>query len=105
MALDQVRRARALGVQFGWVLADAGYGKAPEFLFALHEMGECFPVDVHKDFVAYKDDPRPHVPRKVASRGRSPTRAKSTSGAYEVRELVSKLPESSWQTKTLRPST
>lgn len=105
MALDQVRRARALGVKFGWVLADAGYGKGPDFLLNLHEMGERFLVDVHKDFVVYKSDPRPHVPRRTSSRGRTPTRAKVTAVAYEVREVVAMLPASAWKTKTLRPST
>jgi SRSO17 transposase len=51
IALDQMHRARKLGVEFGWVLADAGYGKGPDFLLELDAMDERFLVVVHKDFV------------------------------------------------------
>jgi SRSO17 transposase len=105
LALEQVRRVRNLGVQFGWVLADAGYGKGPDFLFALEDMKERFLVDVHKDFIVYKADPRPHVPRKSLSKGRRPSLAKTSAASIEVQELVGKMPESSWKEITLRPST
>ena len=105
LALEQVRRARNLGVQFGWVLADAGYGKGPDFLFALEDMGERFLVDVHKDFRVYRADPRPHVPRKTTSKGRCPSLAQASTVPLEVRELVEKAPESDWKTISLRQST
>lgn len=105
IALDQVRRARALGIRFGWVLADAGYGKGPEFLLSLNDLGEKFLVDVHKDFVVYKADPRPHVPRRTSPKGRAPSRAEASATPYQVRELVAQMPKEGWQTKTLRPST
>jgi SRSO17 transposase len=94
-----------LGVKFGWVLADAGYGKGPGFLFALNDMKERFLVDVHKDFIVYKSDPRPHVPRKTATKGRHPSLAKTSATSMQVQELVGKMPLSSWQEIELRPST
>lgn len=105
MALEQVHRARKLGVQFGWVLADAGYGKGPDFLLKLDAMNERFLVDVHKDFVMYKGDPRPHVPRRTSPRGRAPTRAQSKAVPVEVRDLVARQSESAWKTRTLRQGT
>lgn len=105
LALEQVRRARNLGVRFGWVLADAGYGKGPDFLFALEDMKERFLVDVHKNFIVYKADPRPHVPRRTRAQGRRPSLAKTSAAPIEVQEWVGKMPESSWKKITLRPST
>lgn len=105
LALEQVRRARNLGVQFGWVLADAGYGKGPDFLFGLDDMNERFLVDVHKDFIVYKADPRPHVPRKTALKGRRPTLAKTSALSMQVQEWVWKMPASSWKEIALRDST
>jgi SRSO17 transposase len=105
IALDQVHRARKLGVQFGWVLADAGYGKGPDFLLKLDALNERFLVDVHKDFVVYKGDPRPHVPRRTSTRGRAPTRAQSKAAPVEVRDLVARHSESAWKTRTLRQGT
>lgn len=105
MALDQVRRARALGIRFGWVLADAGYGKGPGFLFDLDDMKERFVVDVHKDFMVYTCEPDVEVPQKQGRRGRTPTRAKADIAAVEVRELLAAIPEEGWVTHNLRRST
>jgi SRSO17 transposase len=50
MALEQVRRARANGVQFDWLTYDEGYGKAPWFLLALDDLGQRYVGEVPKTF-------------------------------------------------------
>ena len=60
LALEIVRHARENGLRFGWVGADAAYGKGPGFCSALDEMGETFVVDVHSDFHVYLNDPQPY---------------------------------------------
>jgi SRSO17 transposase len=59
LALEIVAHARQNGLRFGWVGADAGYGKGPGFCTQLDQMGECFVVDLHSDFSVYLDDPQP----------------------------------------------
>ena len=59
LALEIVRHARESDLRYGWVGADAGYGKGPGFCAALDEMGETFFVDVHSDFQGYLEDPQP----------------------------------------------
>ena len=49
LALEMVRHQRALGVRFAWVGVDGGYGKEPEFLRAVEDLGETFVADVHKN--------------------------------------------------------
>ncbi len=61
LAREIVAHARENGLRFGWVGADAGYGKGPGFCIALDDMGETFMVDVHSDFGVYLEDPQPYI--------------------------------------------
>jgi SRSO17 transposase len=57
LALKIVEQARISRLNYGWVGADAGYGKGPGFCIALARMSEIFVVDVHSDFFVYLEDP------------------------------------------------
>ena len=73
-ALDIVRRARARGIRFAFVGADAGYGKEPGFLRALEDAKEVFVVDVHRTQRVWTEEPGLHAPcptRAVGARRRS----------------------------------
>ena len=105
LALEIVRHARKKGLRYGWVGADAGYGKGPGFCFALDEMGETFCVDVHSDFQVYLKDPKPYLPEKADKAGRPFTRYQSDQEGIEVRTLVDSLPARRWKTVTLRKTT
>ena len=91
LGLEIVRHARQNGLRFGWVGADAGYGKGPGFCMALDQMGERFVVDVHSDFRVYLDDPAPYIPEKRNKRGRPFTRYRTDAKSYEVKKLVELL--------------
>lgn len=102
LALDIVRHARERGLRYGWVGADAGYGKGPGFCFALDEIGETFLIDVHSDFPVYRKDPAPYVPEKVSNLGRPFTKYQTDQEGVEVKALVNSLPARRWKTVTLR---
>ena len=105
LALEIVRHARENGLRFGWVGADAGYGKGPGFCSALDEMGETFVVDVHSDFRVYLQDPQPYLPEKTNNRGRPIIKYQTDQESIEVRDLVNSLPAKRWKTVTLRKTT
>jgi SRSO17 transposase len=105
LALEIVRHARETGLRYGWVGADAGYGKGPGFCFALNEIDEIFVVDVHSDFPVYLKDPKPYLPEKTSSSGRPFTKYQSDQKSIEVLDLVNSLPARSWKTMTLRKTT
>jgi len=105
LALEIVRHARKGGLRFGWVGADAGYGKGPGFCSALDEMGQTFMVDVHSDFHVYLKDPEPYLPQKANDRGRPITKYQTDQKSIEVRQLVNSLPAQRWKTLTLRRTT
>jgi len=105
LALEIVRDAREKVLRYGWVGADAGYGKGPGFCFALEDMGETFVVDVHSDFQVYLKDPKPYLPEKAGNSGRPFTKYQSAQKGVEVLDLVNSLPTHSWKTMTLRKTT
>ena len=105
LGLEIVRYAQENGLRFGWVGADAGYGKCPGFCSALDEMGETFVVDVHSDFHVYLKDPQPYLPEKSNKRGRPFTKYQTDQKSIEVRDIVNSLPAQRWKTLTLRKTT
>jgi SRSO17 transposase len=105
LALDIVLHARKNALRYGWVGADAGYGKGPGFCSALDTMGETFLVDVHSDFHVYLEDPEPYLPQKTTNRGRPFTNYQTDKESIEVRELVKSLPAQRWKKLTLRKTT
>ena len=105
LALEIVEHTRRNGLRYGWVGADAGYGKGPGFCFALDEMGETFIVDVHSDFHVYLNDPEPYLPQKVNNSGRPFTKYQTDQESIEVKDLLNSLPARRWKTVTLRKTT
>ena len=106
LALEMVRHQRELGVAFGWVGADGGYGKEPAFLRGLEAMGEVFVADVHKDQRIYADDPQPQVPAgDERKRGRPRSRLQAQTSPHRADEWVDTLAPSDWQRVVLRDST
>lgn len=93
LALDMVAHLRGISLSFGWVGADAGYGKGPKFCIALETMGERFVIDVHSDFRVFLEDPKPYIPEKPKGRGRKPSTFKTdienlkVSGVIEAAQL------------------
>lgn len=88
-AIEMVKAARDKGLKFNWVGADAGYGKDPQFLGDLYDLGLTFVVDVHKNQTIYFSNPldEPNVK------------------AQSVEKWVNQQPETAWRTITAREST
>jgi SRSO17 transposase len=78
LALESIRNAVALGLDFGWVGFDAFYGSAPWLLREIDGMGLVFVGDVRTNQAVYGEDPRPFVPQGRSGRaGRPRTAAES----------------------------
>ena len=105
LALEIVCNARENRLRFGWVGADAGYGKGPGFCYALDKMGETFMVDVHSDFHVYLKDPQPYIPKKTGTKGRPAIKYQTDQQSVEVQKIVNSLSKKHWRTLTLRNTT
>lgn len=70
IALEEVDRVRSAGVEFGCVLADAGYGAGAQFRSALTERGLLWAVGILKTQSVYPFDVEllPPPPRKAKGR-------------------------------------
>lgn len=64
LAIEIIEHARKEGLKFGWIGADAGYGKSPEVFYRLEAMKETFFIDIPSDFSVYLSDPQPHPPKE-----------------------------------------
>lgn len=104
LALEMVDHARELGLRYGWVGADAGYGKGLDFFFELERRQETFVVDIHADQLIFEESPSPYLPDKQA-KGRKPTRYKTNKSSMRVDKWAKAQPASSWRKKTLRDGT
>jgi len=105
LGLEIVRHGRENKLRFGWVGADAGYGKGPGFCLALDGMGETFVVDLHSDFHVYLRDPKPYLPEKTAKNGRPFQKYQTDEKSIEVRDIVKSVSVQRWKTMTLRDTT
>ncbi len=86
LAAEIIGQAREQGLQFGWVAADAGYGKSPAAFYRLTEMKETFFIDVPSDFSVYLKAFEPEAPR-VGKLGRPRQHYRTGEPKQEVRKL------------------
>jgi len=107
LALDMVKEALARNLAFGWVSADGGYGKEPDFPRSLEDLGCRFVVDVHKDQSIYLGNPSPCLLEKKngETRGRKPSRLRACSEKVNVGSYFENLSAAGWGAYTLRDST
>lgn len=89
LALEIVQNARSNGLRFGWVGADAGYGKGQDFPNKLDAMNETFIIDLHSDFHVYIENPKPYIPCKKSKRGPNFKRYQTDAKSIEVQKIFS----------------
>ena len=104
VALALIDQARAWGVPFAWVVADAGYGDNPTFLQGLEDRQLAYIVGVSSSFgvrlpdevqaAALVPPPRP--------RGRGQPKKPRPASLYQAKAVLEALPADHWQTITWR---
>ena len=70
IALEQLDRARALGFDFAWHVADSWYGEKPKFIDGLDDRGRRFVLEVPHNLPGWSFDPGgqpPYPPRPASS--------------------------------------
>ncbi len=105
LALEIVRRQRALGIRFDYVLADGLYGHSTKFCQMLDDDSELFLTHVHSDLHVYTEDPRPYIPSRKSAKGRPPTKLKAQSAPIRVDKLMKTVPADKQERVTVRKST
>lgn len=98
LALELVLESRLLGLRFGMICADSGYGQ-PSFLRALDDLGESFVIEVHCDQRLYTEAPWPMETRS----GRRKTATPAT--PVRVDDWSTGQSEGEWERLKIRDTT
>jgi SRSO17 transposase len=104
LALTLVDQARAWGVPFAWVVADAGYGDNPTFLHGLDERHVAYVVGISSTFGVRLPAEVCAAARVVPSRprGRGQPKKPRPAPLYEAKAVLAALPAERWQPITWR---
>ena len=89
-------------IRHGWVTFDEGYGKDPEFLSGLEEMGERYIGEVPKTCRGWLCRPEVEGPR---GRRRQPRVAPGQPGPQTAEEIAAALPAGAWKRLQFREGT
>ena len=104
LALALVDQARAWGVPFAWVVADAGYGDNPTFLQGLDDRHVAYVVGISSTFGVRLPAEVPAAALGMPSRprGRGQPKKPRPAPLYEARAVLAALAEDRWQPITWR---
>jgi SRSO17 transposase len=103
LALALIDRARAWGVPFAWVVADAGYGDNPTFLQGLEDRQLAYIVGVSSTFgVRLPDEVQAAALVPPRLRGRGQPKKPRPASLYQAKAVLEALPANHWQTITWR---
>lgn len=105
IALDEIDRLLEHRVQFGQVLADAGYGSCGEFRAELTKKKLLWTVGVLSSQTAYRTTVRVQPPTPKRSSGRPPKRGTPTEQSRSVAKLIEELGPDAVRSVTWRKGT
>lgn len=99
LALTLLRRARAAGLRFTGVLADAAYGDVTAFREALHRLDLPYALGISSHLTVFRGTPRVAAPAAATRRGRPPTRFQLLDDItpVAVKTLAAALPPRAWR--------
>ncbi|MEI7729734.1 MAG: IS701 family transposase [Verrucomicrobiota bacterium] len=104
LAVAIIQHARAQKLQFGWVSADAGYGKSPATFYGLTELKETFFIDLPSDFSIYLEPFLPALPA-AGKPGRPGARYRASVPKQRVDQLPGLAVAAAWHQVKVRETT
>jgi SRSO17 transposase len=107
IALDQLRAARAAGIEADMVLADAGYGNDTAFRDGITEIGLAYAVGIQSSTTLWPPGMEPLPAKPWSGRGRPPSAIGRDEEHQPVsaKQLALDLPRQAWRRVTWREGT
>lgn len=105
LAIEMIKELDEEGIEYGWVGADALYGRNFEFREALDSLGKKYVVDIQKDHPIYIDSPNIFIPAKSKNKGRHLTRYQTDTPMTTPEKYVQALEDSNWKWIEFRQGT
>lgn len=90
-----------LKIPFQWVVFDAFYGRAIDFLNQLHQQGVTFLAQVPQTHHVFLKNFQLYVPKRKGP-GRKPTKIKPNKPSIQVRQYASELKKPDWKKIAVR---
>lgn len=105
LALDMVDSAILRNVRFGWIAADAFYGRDSKLLYILDDRGLTFVADIPCNQSVYLSDPKPFLPRRKNKIGPKHTKLRSHIAPIRVDTIFQQLTKNQWSRINIRKTT
>ena len=105
LALEMVGSAVSENVGFGWIAADAFYGRDSKFLNTLDDSNLTFLADVPCNQNVYLSDPRSYLPRRKNKIGRKHTKLCSHIDPVKVESIFKELTKNHWSKINIKATT
>ena len=108
IALDEIDRVLQSKIEFGHLLADAGYGSFPEFRHELSKRNLLWAVGIHSTALVYSKNTEVTVPARSRSQGRAPKMGIASEAPRTAKEFFSGYADEDfvevyWRNGTKRP--
>ena len=100
-----VEAAMKNGVEFGWVAADALYGRNLKFAYSLDNNDIPFVGDVPCDHTVYLKDPKPYIPRRRNKMGPKYKTLGSRVDGVRADSLLPQISDTEWKKIKVRDTT
>lgn len=104
IALEMIRRAKANGVKYGYVVTDASYGKNLDFSWEIDKSGDVFMTDIACDTKIHLEKPVLRIPA-YTGRGRKPVHKKPVIEAKRVDHIADEAAQKEWKRIAVRSGT
>lgn len=107
LAFDMINSAISNKVRFGWVAADAFYGRDHDLLRQIDKLPgkRLFVADIPSDHLVYLQDPEPYMPRRRNKIGPKYKRLKARTESIAVSKYFDALPTDIWHKIKIRNTT
>ena len=105
LAIEMIKELDGEGISYGWMGADALYGRNYEFRDALHKIGKKYVVDIQRDHCIYLERPHIYIPKSKTGRGRKNIHYVTDNESITVESYKKSLEEKDWEKIQYRKGT
>jgi SRSO17 transposase len=105
LAIEMIKELKDEGVQYGWVGADALYGRNFDFRDAIADMGLKYVVDIQKDHPIYVEEPNLFVPQKPKRRIAKTIKYQTDTPLQTPEKYIESLTDDDWEMIKYRQGT
>ena len=92
-------------VTYDWVVGDCIYGNSLTLRQYLYDKKQAFVLDVGEELGVYLERPKPYVPTKTSTRGKTSTNYICDAKPVLIKDLIKQIPDEQWETITHRQGT